>query len=94
MTTGQLVSVGSGGKGSKMAVATDRKEKPLEMKQKKVQGVRTSGKTTLLAGPVPIGQTQGERAYKQKAQQKAALSPERWGALLLVSLRLSSTLHA
>ena len=43
-----------------MAVATRQgREKPSKMKQKKVQGPQVKP-TTLLAGPIYIGQAQGE----------------------------------
>ena len=58
------------------------------MKQRKVRGPEWGPQvkqTTLLAGPVYIGQAQGE-INTQIEEPEPALSPARWGALLLISL--------
>ena len=72
-----------------MAVAKRQgREKPMKTEQKKVRGPEGGPQvkqTTLLAGPIYIGQAQGERNINRGARA-SSLSPARWGALLLVSL--------
>ena len=74
-----------------MAVAKRQgREKPAKIEQKKVRGMRTSGKTNDTPGcPISIGQAQGEINIEIE-EPKPALSlslspphPARWGALLL-----------
>ena len=74
-----------------MVVATRQgREKPGKMKQKKVQGVRTSGKTNNTPGYPNLHRAGpgGEKTEKEEPKRWGSLSlnPARWGALLFVSL--------
>ena len=68
------------------------REKPVEIEQRKVRGLEGGPKveqTALLAGPIYIGQAQGEgKTYKKRRPKgQGSLSPSP-ALLTLVSLRL------
>ena len=64
-----------------MVAKRQGREKPAKIEKRKVRqrtGVRTSGRTALLLGPVYIGQAQGrEKTYKKRVQRAGGgcLSP-------------------
>ena len=65
------------------------REKPVKIEQKKVRGPEQGPRvkqTTLLAGPIYIGQAQGERNIQTEEPEPALSLPPVRRAALLISL--------